>query len=43
MERMLSRIPSKKINPREVMQLGHGLYEIFTYSRTYVENIQNHI
>ncbi len=27
MERMLSRIPSKKINPREVMQLGHGLYE----------------
>jgi len=27
MERMLSRIPSKKINPREVMQLAHGLYE----------------
>jgi len=28
MERMLSRIPVKKINPREVMQLGRGLYEI---------------
>jgi DNA mismatch repair protein MutS len=28
MERMLSRIPAKKINPREVMQLGRGLYEI---------------
>jgi DNA mismatch repair protein MutS len=28
MERMLSRIPSKKINPREVLQLGRGLYEI---------------
>jgi DNA mismatch repair protein MutS len=28
MERMLSRIPSKKINPREVMQLGRGLHEI---------------
>jgi DNA mismatch repair protein MutS len=27
MERMLSRIPSKKISPREVMQLAHGLYE----------------
>ncbi|HTB26932.1 MAG TPA: DNA mismatch repair protein MutS, partial [Puia sp.] len=27
MERMLSRIPAKKINPREVMQLAHGLYE----------------
>ena len=29
MERMLSRIPSKKINPREVLQLGRGLREIF--------------
>ena len=29
MERMLSRIPSKKISPREVLQLGRGLYEIF--------------
>jgi DNA mismatch repair protein MutS len=28
-ERMLSRIPSKKINPREVLQLGRSLYEIF--------------
>ncbi len=28
MERMLSRIPSKKISPREVLQLGRGLYEI---------------
>ena len=28
MERMLSRIPSKKINPREVLQLGRGLKEI---------------
>ena len=28
MERMLSRIPSKKINPREVLQLGRGLHEI---------------
>jgi DNA mismatch repair protein MutS len=28
MERMLSRIPSKKINPREVLQLGRGLREI---------------
>jgi DNA mismatch repair protein MutS len=27
-ERMLSRIPSKKINPREVLQLGRGLLEI---------------
>ena len=27
-ERMLSRIPSKKINPREVVQLGSGLREI---------------
>jgi DNA mismatch repair protein MutS len=27
-ERMLSRIPSKKISPREVLQLGRGLYEI---------------
>jgi DNA mismatch repair protein MutS len=30
MERMLSRIPSKKINPREVLQLGRGLREIFS-------------
>ena len=29
MERMLSRIPSKKISPREVLQLGRGLHEIF--------------
>ena len=28
MERMLSRIPSKKISPREVLQLGRGLHEI---------------
>jgi DNA mismatch repair protein MutS len=28
MERMLARIPSKKINPREVLQLGRGLHEI---------------
>ena len=28
MERMLSRIPSKKISPREILQLGRGLYEI---------------
>jgi DNA mismatch repair protein MutS len=28
MERMLSRIPSKKINPREVLQLARGLQEI---------------
>jgi DNA mismatch repair protein MutS len=28
MERMLSRIPSLKINPREVLQLGRGLQEI---------------
>jgi len=28
-ERMLSRIPSKKISPREVLQLGRGLHEIF--------------
>ena len=28
MERMLARIPSKKINPREVLQLGRGLREI---------------
>ena len=28
MERMLSRIPSKKINPREVLHLGRGLLEI---------------
>jgi DNA mismatch repair protein MutS len=28
-ERMLSRIPSKKISPREVVQLGRSLYEIF--------------
>jgi DNA mismatch repair protein MutS len=28
MERMLSRIPSKKINPRELLQLGRGLHEI---------------
>ena len=27
-ERMLARIPSKKISPREVLQLGRGLYEI---------------
>jgi len=29
MERMLSRIPSKKISPRELLQLGRGLREIF--------------
>ena len=29
MERMLARIPSKKISPREVLQLGRGLHEIF--------------
>jgi DNA mismatch repair protein MutS len=29
MERMISRIPSKKINPREVLQLGRGLHEVF--------------
>jgi DNA mismatch repair protein MutS len=28
MERMLSRVPSKKINPRELLQLGRGLNEI---------------
>jgi DNA mismatch repair protein MutS len=28
MERMLSRIPSKKISPREVLQLSRGLHEI---------------
>jgi DNA mismatch repair protein MutS len=28
-ERILARIPSMKINPREVLQLGRGLYEIF--------------
>jgi DNA mismatch repair protein MutS len=28
MERMLSRIPSKKINPREALQLGRGLREV---------------
>jgi DNA mismatch repair protein MutS len=28
MERMLARIPSKKISPREVLQLGRGLHEI---------------
>jgi DNA mismatch repair protein MutS len=28
MERMLSRVPSKKINPRELLQLGRGLLEI---------------
>ncbi len=28
-ERMLSRIPSKKISPREVLQLGRSLHEIF--------------
>ena len=28
LERMLSRIPSKKISPREVLQLGRGLHEI---------------
>jgi DNA mismatch repair protein MutS len=28
-ERILSRLPSKKINPREVHQLGRGLMEIF--------------
>ncbi len=28
MERMLARIPSKKINPREVLQLGRGLQEV---------------
>ena len=27
-ERILSRLPSKKINPREVHQLGRGLHEI---------------
>ena len=28
MERMVSRIPSKKISPRELLQLGRGLQEI---------------
>lgn len=28
MERMLARIPSKKISPREVLHLGRGLHEI---------------
>jgi DNA mismatch repair protein MutS len=28
LERMVARIPSKKINPREVLQLGRGLHEI---------------
>ena len=28
MERMLARIPSKKISPRELLQLGRGLQEI---------------
>ena len=28
-ERMLSRIPSRKISPREVLQLGRSLHEIF--------------
>ncbi len=28
MERMLARIPTKKINPRELLQLGRGLQEV---------------
>jgi DNA mismatch repair protein MutS len=28
LERIVARIPSKKINPREVLQLGRGLHEI---------------
>jgi len=28
MERMIARIPSKKISPREVLQLGRGLHEV---------------
>jgi DNA mismatch repair protein MutS len=28
LERMIARLPSKKINPRELLQLGRGLHEI---------------
>jgi DNA mismatch repair protein MutS len=43
MERMLSRIPSKKINPREVLQLGRGLYEILYIRELCKENTQSYL
>jgi DNA mismatch repair protein MutS len=43
MERMLSRIPSKKINPREVLQLGRGLYEILNIRELCKENTEPYL
>jgi DNA mismatch repair protein MutS len=43
MERMLSRIPSKKINPREVLQLGRGLYEILNIQELCKENTEPYL
>ncbi len=43
LERMLSRIPSKKINPREVVQLGRGLYEILNILNLCKENSEPYL
>jgi DNA mismatch repair protein MutS len=37
-ERMLSRIPSKKISPREVLQLGRSLHEIFRIKQIIIDS-----
>jgi DNA mismatch repair protein MutS len=37
-ERMLSRIPSKKISPREVLQLGRSLHEIFRIKQMIIDS-----
>jgi DNA mismatch repair protein MutS len=37
-ERMLSRIPSKKISPREVLQLGRSLHEISHIQQICINN-----
>lgn len=39
MERLISKVPSRKINPREVRQLARGLYQV-TLLKTRIEKIQ---
>ena len=43
LERMLSRIPSQKISPREVLQLGRGLYEILAIQQLCRDSAQPYL
>ena len=41
MERLVSKIPLKKINPREVMQIAEDLQQIESNQRTMCTNADN--